>query len=105
MKTTPTMLLTLLLIAPALTAGELIWVENDGTTIEPASLLTAALSESHIGFPDDDNGPGTLLSWRYGDGNTGGPDLDAPLVTDRPDFTEASTTVGGKCTQPRPFGR
>jgi len=94
MKTTSALLLTLLLTARALTAGELIWVDDDGTTIEPASLLTAALSESHLSFPDDDNGPGTLLSWRYGDGNTGGPDLDAPLVTDRPDFTEASTTVG-----------
>jgi len=94
MKTTSAMLLTLLLTAPILTAGELIWVEEDGTTIEPASLLTAALSESHLGFPDDDNGPGTLLSWRNGEGNTGGPDRDAPLVTDRPDFTEASSTVG-----------
>ena len=25
---------------------------------------------------------------------SGGPDFDAPLVTDRPDFTEASSTVG-----------
>ena len=27
-------------------------------------------------------------------GSSGGPDLNAPLVTDRPDFTEASSTVG-----------
>lgn len=36
---------------------------------------------------------GTLFNW----GNplaSGGPDLSAPLVTDRPDFTEASSTVG-----------
>ena len=38
--------------------------------------------------------PGTLFQWSYGTSFTGGPDLDAPLVTDRPDFTEASTTVG-----------
>lgn len=35
---------------------------------------------------------GTLTHW--GNGFTGGPDLDEPLVTDRPDFTEASSTVG-----------
>jgi hypothetical protein len=36
--------------------------------------------------------PGTLFHW--GEGYTGGPDLDEPIVTDRPDFTEASSTVG-----------
>ena len=36
----------------------------------------------------------TLLQWSYGTSFSGGPDLDAPLVTDRPDFTEASSTVG-----------
>ncbi len=35
---------------------------------------------------------GTLFTW--GSGTFGGPDLGAPLVTDRPDFTEASSTVG-----------
>ena len=34
------------------------------------------------------------MRWSYGSGETGGPDLDEPLVTDRPDFTEASSTVG-----------
>jgi len=38
--------------------------------------------------------PGTLLQWSYGSSFSGGPDLDEPLVTDRPDFTEASSTVG-----------
>jgi len=37
---------------------------------------------------------GTLFQWSYGTSFSGGPDLDAPLVTDRPDFTEASSTVG-----------
>ncbi|MDA1164469.1 MAG: transporter [Planctomycetota bacterium] len=41
-----------------------------------------------------DSGPGTLMRWGYGSGETGGPNLDEPLVTDRPDFTEASSTVG-----------
>jgi hypothetical protein len=36
----------------------------------------------------------TLLQWGYGDGGDGGPKLDEPLVSDRPDFTEASSTVG-----------
>jgi len=36
---------------------------------------------------------GTLFSWSA-NGPKGGPDLDAPLVTDRPDFTEAGSTVG-----------
>ena len=40
---------------------------------------------------------GTLFHW--GDGYTGGPDLSEPLVTDRPDFTEASSTVGLGVTQ------
>jgi hypothetical protein len=38
--------------------------------------------------------PGTLLQWSYGTALAGGPDLESPLVTDRPDFTEASVTVG-----------
>jgi hypothetical protein len=36
----------------------------------------------------------TLLQWSYGTSFEGGPDLDAPIVTDRPDFTESSVTVG-----------
>lgn len=37
---------------------------------------------------------GTLLQWSYGTSFSGGPNLDEPLVTDRPDFTESSSTVG-----------
>jgi hypothetical protein len=40
---------------------------------------------------------GTLFHW--GAGFTGGPDLNEPIVTDRPDFTEASSTVGWGVTQ------
>lgn len=37
----------------------------------------------------------TLFQWSYGTSFDGGPPgYDEPLVTDRPDFTEASTTVG-----------
>ena len=39
-------------------------------------------------------GPGTLFQWSYATSRPLGPDLSEPLVTDRPDFTEASSTVG-----------
>jgi hypothetical protein len=42
---------------------------------------------------------GTLFKWTYGDGGEGGPDLNEPIVTDRPDFTEASSTVGAGVVQ------
>lgn len=41
----------------------------------------------------------TLLSWNYYGGGDGGPELNEPLVTDRPDFTEASSTVGQRVAQ------
>lgn len=41
----------------------------------------------------------TLLQWSYGTSFQGGPNLDEPLVTDRPDFTEASSTVGRRVLQ------
>ncbi len=37
---------------------------------------------------------GTLLQWNNNAQVSGGPNLNEPLVTDRPDFTEASSTVG-----------
>jgi len=42
---------------------------------------------------------GTLFQWSYRTSFSGGPDLDSPLVTDRPDFTEASSTVGRGISQ------
>jgi hypothetical protein len=36
----------------------------------------------------------TLMQWSYGTSFEGGPDLYAPIVTDRPDFTESTVTVG-----------
>lgn len=41
----------------------------------------------------------TLMQWSYGTSFEGGPNLDEPLVTDRPDFTEASVTVGYRVAQ------
>ncbi|MFQ5730316.1 MAG: transporter [Planctomycetaceae bacterium] len=43
--------------------------------------------------PPDWREAGTLFRWSFSDAD-GGPNLDEPLVTDRPDFTEASSTVG-----------
>lgn len=40
---------------------------------------------------------GTLFHW--GEGFTGGPNVNEPIVTDRPDFTEASSTVGWGVSQ------
>lgn len=45
-------------------------------------------------FVSHSAGNGTLFSWRGAPAGSGGPNLDEPLVTDRPDFTEASSTVG-----------
>lgn len=38
--------------------------------------------------------PGTLFRWSSATDKAGGPNLDEVLATDRPDFTEASSTVG-----------
>lgn len=45
-------------------------------------------------FADGACCPGTLMQWSCGNSFEGGLDLDEPIVTDRPDFTEASVTVG-----------
>jgi len=49
--------------------------------------------------PCDCEPRGTLLQWSYGTSFGGGPNLDEPLVSDRPDFTESSVTVGRGVTQ------
>jgi len=41
----------------------------------------------------------TLFQWSYGASFSGGPNLSEPLMTDRPDFTEASSTVGRRVLQ------
>jgi hypothetical protein len=57
-----------------------------------AALTAAFLQLASAGFCSGQ--PGTLFSWNYGEGGEGGPNLDEPIITDRPDFTEASVTVG-----------
>jgi hypothetical protein len=55
-------------------------------------LIFAAIAECRESSAA--NGPGTLMQWGYGPEVRGGPDLSEPIVTDRPDFTESSVTVG-----------
>jgi hypothetical protein len=42
---------------------------------------------------------GTLFQWKGSSGCNGGPQLDQPLQTDRPNFTSTSVTVGKGVTQ------
>lgn len=63
-------------------------------TVIIRALCLCAVVVSSIGpLTSTTFGQGTLFRWRI-DSPAGGPDLDEPLVTDRPDFTEASVTVG-----------
>ena len=58
-------------------------------------VLLADDEEERVSYgPSDDEPRGTLFQWSYGTSFSGGPDRDEPIVTDRPDFTEASVTVG-----------
>ena len=53
------------------------------------------LSLSAAGAPQEESpGKGTLFQWNSEGGNPGGPQLNEPLVTDRPDFTESAVAVG-----------
>ena len=56
---------------------------------------TACLGQDSPFYAPDPGQPhGTLFQWSYGTSSSGGPNLDEPLVTDRPDFTESSSPVG-----------
>lgn len=57
-------------------------------------LVVLTLIFSSESARGNDSTPGTLFQWSYGTSFSGGPNLNEPLVTDRPDFTEASVTVG-----------
>ncbi len=47
-----------------------------------------------LAFVSGAHADGTLFRWSFAPEVSGGPDLSEPIVTDRPDFTEASSTVG-----------
>jgi len=59
-----------------------------------AGLLAALLTTSLALASSKAESPSTLMRWGSAPCEQGGPNLDEPLVTDRPDFTEASSTVG-----------
>jgi hypothetical protein len=65
-----------------------------GSLMEEAAYVQSSAEEAENCGPPFGEGRKTLLQWSYGTRFGGGPDLDKPLVTDRPDFTEASSTVG-----------
>jgi hypothetical protein len=61
----------------------------------PLAIVVAALSLVALQLsPNRASAQGTLFRWSYNDAGEGGPNIDEPLITDRPDFTEASVTVG-----------
>lgn len=78
-----------------------------GYLLSPSALLfpNALLTSNALVHGERQYGPcacqprGTLFQWSYGTSFSGGPDLSEPLVTDRPDFTESSVTVGRGVTQ------
>jgi hypothetical protein len=69
-------------------------------TLQEAASSSGDLSAIHF-IQDEfcDRGPSTLMMWNSAAEATGGPPgMDEPLASDRPDFTEASCTVGrGVC--------
>jgi hypothetical protein len=62
-------------------------------------ILSAALAAVAVDSACAECNRGTLLQWSYGTSFEGGPNLEEPLITDRPDFTESSVTVGRGVTQ------
>ena len=70
------------------------WDRHPAPPVQPASFEGMG---GRSGVPNGDlpswTEAGTLFRWSF-DKATGGPNLDEPLVTDRPDFTESSSTVG-----------
>ena len=61
---------------------------------DPMSPVFAGFESVLSAAPCAADGCGTVFRWPGQKPGSGGPDLNAPLVTDRPDFTEASSTVG-----------
>jgi hypothetical protein len=59
-----------------------------------ACFNSAASAQSADGWDAACNPPGTLFLWSSGSQTGGPPGRDEPLASDRPDFTEASSTVG-----------
>ena len=86
-----------LLISARVVAEEPPWIDDYASpdSLPPACEEEEGADEEISYGPDPCEPRGTLLQWSYGTSFAGGPPgRDEPLVTDRPDFTEASVTVG-----------
>jgi hypothetical protein len=78
-------------------ADELGPFENGTATQNWIDVDSPAEHSSQLGRscqPCRSSSNGTLFQWSSAPNAVGGPNLDEPLVTDRPDFTEATSTVG-----------
>ena len=67
-------------------------MRNSTTPIRQSLLVTAVACAMTCELSRADSP--TLMRWGSAPNVEGGPDLNEPLITDRPDFTEASSTVG-----------
>ena len=87
------------------TMGVLLVMSITGGALGAEPLAPLVLPVNQIGgeaptfgslgeFEIPQTSPGTLFRWSAYPQVAGGPQLDEPLETDRPDFTEASVTVG-----------
>ena len=63
-------------------------------TLSIGMLSTLAFSTAAMAQDEDKLSRGTLLNWSWGDYTATQASMDEPLIGDRPDFIEASTTVG-----------
>jgi Putative MetA-pathway of phenol degradation len=90
-------------------ADDLTWVEQilqsdktENRENQISLISSSSLSPAQVFLTGCDSScgcsRGTLFQWP-GSTATGGPDLSEALVTDRPDFTEASSTVGNGVAQ------
>ena len=90
-------------LAKTLSVAALLTVTSDLSRADelPCDEIPSCVSDACSGDEKVNYGPcaceprRTLMQWSFGTSFEGGPPgWEEPLVTDRPDFTEASTTVG-----------
>jgi hypothetical protein len=90
LNTSPGLKIVLFVACAVATSGSVL-AQNDACSVVEGSNLHDRVEDI---FSPCQVCCGTLFQWSCTSVCTGGPDPDAPLVTDRPDFTEASSTVG-----------
>ena len=100
----PAKLLICCLVAGAFAGGRVAGALAGEIDSACADCADSGLIQPHFSLPQVFGPPayasrGTLFQWSYGTSFSGGPNPYEPLVTDRPDFTEASSTVGRGITQ------